>query len=122
VGLVVVVGTASFVSSALASSGWAGSRYAESDCRQISVRGRPGLYCERTFSLTRAAAQSTLVADQSCLSGLRAVERQGTLRTIYVGFDIYAGPLPLRRFNTGGDNVGYIDSWLSFTDADVGCT
>lgn len=120
-GVVVVVAGTMLVTSASAASGWAGSRYAVSDCRQIDNHGRPGLYCQKLFFSTTQTTQTTLVADESCSSGLRRIDRSGTLQTSFLGFDYYSGPVPLAKFNTGGDNVNFTDTWLIFTDSDRGC-
>ena len=119
---VVVISGTMLVSSAPAASGWAGSRYAMSDCSQIDNHGRPGLYCQKWFSSTVQTTQTTLFVDGTCTgSGLRAIERSGMLQTRFLGFDYYSGPVPLAKFNTGGDNVDFTDTWLSFTDTDRGC-
>lgn len=108
-------------SAAPGASGWAGSRYERSDCNQIRTASRPGLFCQRWFSSTAQATTTTLFADETCASGLRAVERSGTLETRFRGFDIYAGPSPLAKFNTGGDNLDFVDTWTNYTDTDRGC-
>ena len=118
---VIAVAATMLTSSALAGSGWAGSRYAKSDCRQTQEQGRPGLFCQTWFSSTAQTTQTTLVADETCVNGLRAIERSGFLETRFRGFDFYAGPAPLAKFNTGGNEDDFVETWLSFTDTDHGC-
>ena len=118
---IVVIVSATLASSVPAAAEWAGSRYARSDCKQIRAQGRPGLFCQTWFLSTTQTTETTLFADETCANGLRAVERSGTLETRFRGFDTYAGPVPLAKFNIGGNNVDFIDTWLSYTDTDLGC-
>jgi hypothetical protein len=86
-------------------AGWAGSRYEKSECHFIGVQGNPALACSSSFTTTEVRATDLLVADASCLSGFRAIHRVETVEVTWRVFDFYDGPVPLAKFNAGGDET-----------------
>jgi hypothetical protein len=110
-------------SSAIA--GWAGSRYEKSDCTlsTASQGGKPGLYCE-TYFIGPQEVQSgdlLLMPDDTCPSGVRHVQEMLTLEVTYFGYDFYDGPVPLAKFNTGGDEFPVSSRILSIDHVIAGC-
>lgn len=109
---------------ATADAGWAGSRYSHSDCSLTSDgAGRPGLVCHARFStVTPNASSEILRTDDSCRSGLRVIRRTGTLVRSFLGEDRYNGPVPLSKFNIGGNETDFQDQWVGLVETDLGCS
>ena len=76
VGLLAMTGTAS-------AGGWAGSRYAKSDCTYN--RDTDTLFCAALFTSEEQATERFGMSDPSCTSAIRLVERTGTRVTTFRG-------------------------------------
>jgi hypothetical protein len=105
-----------------ASAGWAGSPYERSDCTlSVGHDGRPSLACGKFFVVTEQVTTDLQVADASCPSGFRTIRRVETVETTVHIIDFYDGPVPLAKFNTGGNTSG-VPQVVSTVDTDLGCT
>jgi hypothetical protein len=108
-------------SASATSKTWAGSPYVRADCALTVDHGSPLLNCGKWVVTVEQTTQTIFVADESCAAGIRAVERRGTLETRFFRFDLYAGPVPLQKFNIAGNEGSPTETWVDFTDTDLGC-
>jgi hypothetical protein len=83
--------------------------------------GKPLLTCGKWVVSVEETTQTILLADETCQSGVRWIERTGTLETSFFRFDLYAGPVPLQKFNIAGNEGSTTERWLEFTERDLGC-
>ena len=113
VGLLAMTGTAS-------AGGWAGSRYAKSDCTYN--RDTDTLFCAALFTSEEQATERFGMSDPSCTSAIRLIERTGTRITTFRGWGLFAGRTPVSHKELAGDEDGFQFSWRNFTDRDLGCS
>ncbi len=59
--------------------------------------------------------------DAQCPTGIRLYLRSGTIEVRFKAYDSYDGPVPIPRFAIGGNESSYTESWLDFSDTDLGC-
>jgi hypothetical protein len=118
-----IVAVAMLMGAADARAGWAGSRYEHSECTLNTAHGvRPSLYCETSVTQVEHNVTEIFgVADETCVSGLRLVQRTGTRITRFRVFDYYDGPVPLASFNFAGDEAGFEFEWVDVVETDLGC-
>jgi hypothetical protein len=113
VGLLAITGTAS-------AGGWAGSRYAKSDCTYD--RASDTVFCQAWFTSEEQATEQMGVSDLSCTSTIRIIERTGTRVTTFRGWGLFAGHTPVSHKEIAGDEDSFQFSWRNFTDSDLGCS
>jgi hypothetical protein len=121
--LALLIGVLLSVFPSVASAGWAGSRYAQSECvLNVGKNGRPSLGCQSSFVETGVVTSELTVADTSCPSGNRLMRRTQTIEMTWIVFDFYNGPVPLAAFNVGGDEFPVSSRVISSVDTNFGCT
>ena len=113
IGLLALTGTAT-------AGGWAGSRYAKSDCTYS--RDTDTLFCEAIFTTEESATAQFGVSDSTCASTIRLIRRTGVLVTTFRGWGLFAGRTPVRHKEIVGNEDGFQESWRDFTDRDLGCS
>jgi hypothetical protein len=105
---------------AIASAGnWAGSRYDKSDCTY--TKETDSLFCEAWFTEEEFTTEQSAVADASCESGLRIIERTGWQVTTYRGWGVFTGRVPHARNEVVGNEDGFSVTWRDYVDVDRGC-
>ena len=67
------------------------------------------------------ATETIAVGDGACAAGFRLVTRTGTLITRFDVFDFYDGPVPLDRFNLGGNESNFRFEWVGVVETNLGC-
>jgi len=112
VGLLAITGTAS-------AGGWAGSRYAKSDCTYN--RDTDTLFCEAWFTSEEQATEQFAAPDPTCASTLRLFVRTGTRVTTFRGWGLFAGRTPVGHKEIAGDEDSFAISWRDFHDAPLAC-
>ena len=95
--------------------------YERSEC-EINNKGQDiSLYCSHTYAPdTEARTSWTYVEDATCASGTRLIKQEQVVEVTVTTFDFYDGPVPLGKFNAGG-NERYTERVLSSVDTDAGC-
>jgi hypothetical protein len=101
--------------------GYAGSDYSRDQCTYN--KSANVLTCETTFTRsTPNATQLSFVADATCESGTRVLQRTGTLVETYRAWKLYSGHVPHAENELAGGNEAKIgQTWENFTDVDLGC-
>jgi len=113
VGLLAITGTAS-------AGGWAGSRYAKSDCTYN--RDTDTLFCAALFTDEEQATEQFGMSDLSCTSTIRLIERTGTRITTFRGWGLFAGRAPVGHKELAANEDSFQFSWRNVTDRDLGCS
>lgn len=108
-----------YATTANAAGGWGGSRYDKSDCT-YSKETRT-LYCEAWFTDEIHTTEQFVIADDSCTSTVRLIERTGWQMTTYRGWGLFNGPVPSAANEIAGDEDGFTVTWRDYTDRDLGC-
>jgi hypothetical protein len=118
-GLVLVA--ALTLSATASAGGWAGSRYEKSDCTYDKAADT--LFCEAFFSEEQqGVTEFRYLSDASCASGIRVIERTGTLVTTIRVWGVFTGRVPHAKNEDFGDEEPFGESsWTNFTDVDLGC-
>jgi hypothetical protein len=112
VGVLAITGTAS-------AGGWAGSRYAKSDCTYD--RGSDTLFCQAWFTSEEQVTEQFAAPDSTCPSTLRFFVRTGTRVTTFRGWGLFAGRTPVGHKELAGDEDGFEISWRDVHDTALDC-
>jgi hypothetical protein len=99
--------------------GWGGSRYDKSDCTYS--KDTRTLFCEAWFTEEIFTTEQFAIADDSCASTTRLIERTGWRITTYRGWGLFDGPVPAAANEIAGNEDGFTVTWRGYADRDLGC-